>query len=319
MQPSTARSETRLPRAVQAQMAAIEARRQPAPGAESGTPAPAEQPAPPATAAAAASTATPAEPPVDPRENDPGYWRQRFQVTSGLLSKERQESKSRQDQLAQQVADLTTQVRQSEAPKPGDKPKADIAQFFTPEQIKLYGPEQCEVMAQTALQAAQSEAQRLIDAAVQPLKERQEREAHDAEAARKQKFIEALIAEKPNYEALDVDPRWITWLQEDDENTGVRRQQILNTHVLSGNAKQVARMMTTWERSVQTPQPPVAPSGSGAAPAGGDAPVVDTSLTAPTDQEVRAFYTRAGIGKVTDAERVTFEARMKLRAARRAA
>lgn len=317
MQPSQASTETRLPRAVQAQMAAIEARRQARPGAEAGSVAPdGDKPAVPAAPAAT----PPADPAVDPRESDPGYWKQRFQVTQGLLSKERGDMKARVDALLQQVADLTSQVQTLQANgTTTTKPKVDITRFYTPEQIKAYGEEQCAVMAETAMRAATEEAQRLIDAAVQPLKQREEQKKVDEEAARKQAFIDALIAEKPNYPELDKDPRWHLWLAEIDPNTDMQRQEVLTKHVHAGNAKAVAKMMNAWERSVATPQPPIAPSGGApAADAGGGPPPADPTLTAPSDAEVKDFYKRAGLGKVKDDERVRFEARLKLRATARA-
>lgn len=310
MQPTQATNDTRLPRAVERQMARINARRQPAPGAESGD-VQSEQPG------AVAPTVTPPAgdtPPVDPRESDPAYWKQRFHVTSGLLTKERNDSKARYDEQQRQIAELTTQVQSLQAKNPPADDEVDIAQFYTPEQIKTYGEEQCRVMAATAIRAAKSHAQKLIDAAVQPLKEREQQTKQSEIEARKQAFIDALIEAKPDYETVDKDPRWLLWLAQDDENTGVQRQQLLDSHIQRGNAKGVARMMTTWEKSVALPQPPVSPSGSGAAPAGGDAPPANgPALTAPTDAEVKDFYKRSAIGKVKDDERQTFEARLKLR------
>lgn len=321
MTASVASTETRLPRAVVRQSAAIAARyAQPAetgtPSAD-GTPAPA---APDATPAApAATTAAPATvPPADPRENDPNYWKQRFNVTSGILAKERRERQEERTTLLQKQAELQAQISSSTA-APADE-TIDLTTFYTPQQIEQYGEEQCRVMAKTAMDAARATANKLIDDAVRPLKEQREREQADAVAAKKQAFIDKLIELVPNYQEIDVDPRWndetTGWLAQDDEN-GVQRQQLLNIHIANGNAPKVAKMFKDFIASItpQAPTPPVTPSGTGAAP-GGDGAVpaaVVAGLTAPTDAEVKDFYKRAAIGKVKDDERATFEARLKLR------
>ena len=327
MTASVAQNETRLPRAVVRQSAAIaaaiaareSANESGAPSADGNTaPITATTPAvPPAT-----TSAPPATPPVDPRESDPNYWKQRFNVTSGILAKEREARKTEVEELRRKNAELQTQAASS-TPAVPDTP-IDLTAFYTPQQIETYGEEQCRVMAKTAMDAAQATAQKLIDAAVRPLKEQREQEKADATASRKQAFIDKLIELVPDYQVLDVDPRWSDehtgWLAQEDEN-GVQRQQLLNIHIGNADAKRVAKMFEQFRASIttQAPTPPVTPSGSGAAPAGdGQSPAASVAgLTAPSDAEVRDYYKRSAIGKVKDDERVQFEARLKLRNAPR--
>jgi hypothetical protein len=303
MQPSQASNETRLPQAVIKRSAAIAARyAQPEP--ENVVPAADAAPAPPA-----APIATPVEPPVDPRDTDPHYWKQRFQVTSGILAKERDTRKGDVEALNQRIAELQEEVRTTKAAVP--RAKADLPAFFTPEQIAQYGEEQCEAMAQTAMKAAETTAAKLIDAAVQPLKQKAERESANREADSKQRFIDQLLELKPDYQTIDVDPRWLAWLAEEDES-GVRRQKILDIHVLDGNAQACAKMFKTWEKTTVRPTPPITPNGSGAPPADPAAPT-PVEGAAPTAAEVKAFYTKSALGKVKDDERVKFEARLRLK------
>jgi hypothetical protein len=57
--------------------------------------------------------------------------------------------------------------------------------------------------------------------------------------------------------------------------------------------------------------PPVAPPPAGAG--GPDTPPAAATRSGyPTPAEIKDFYKRAGLGKVSDAERTTFEARLKL-------
>jgi hypothetical protein len=300
------------------QSAAIAARYTPA-SAESATSPPADPAAPatPPAGAAATSVAPPASAPADPRENDPNYWRQRFNVTSGILAKERGERQSERGELNRRITDLQTQTA---SPKAVPDAAIDLSKFYTPEQIEQYGEEQCRVMAKTAMDAAHSTAQALIDAAVRPLKEEREREVADAKQAKKDAFYTKLGELHPSYAEDDVDPRWADehtgWLAQEDEN-GVVRQQLLNIHLANLDATKVAKMFRQWKASITAAPsvPPVAPSGSGAAPVDGAPPAnLGTGAAgAPSDADVKDFYKRAALGKVKDDERVAFDARMKLR------
>lgn len=326
MQPNKASNETKLPRAILRRSAAIEARYAPKLPAEPDNPNPADPTAPAATAPAEppAPPAEPAIPPApagDPRHSDPAYWQQRFQVTQGILESERRERRTAVDELHQQITELQEQLRVLQAQA---KPvaKADIAKFFTPEQIALYGEEQCETMAQTAMRAATDTAQTLIDAAVQPLRDQQQRDAANTTAGRKQAFTDKLTELVPDWQTIDKEPGFIAWLSEDDENE-VQRQSVLNIHVGNLNALGCAKMMRVWKATqaaapaaapAASRVPPMAPSGSGASNDVLAAPTAAPSAAGghPTAAEKKAFYTRSALGKVKDTERVAFEARLAL-------
>lgn len=327
MQPNQAPNETKLPRAVIRRSAAIAARyAQPAesePPVADANAAPASTPA----AAPAPPADTPAPAPAgDPRESDPAYWKQRFQVTQGILSRERTERHSEREGLHQQVADLNTQLRSAQAaPKPAQT--IDVSQFFSPEEVEKYGQEQCEAMARVALKASGKSVEDQIAAAVQPLKDRQTRSDADALAHAKNVFTEQLIELYPNFLKADVDPRWLAWLADDDEN-GVQRQEILDIHIGKRDARACARMFKAWEKTLAPvaatpppPAPPITPSGSGAAP-GSDTPEAPQNAEAaaagyPGKTEIKEFYKNAALGKVKPDERVKFEARLALRNAAR--
>lgn len=218
MPASQALNETRLPRAVVNRSAAIAARY-----ATSES----ELPPPEGAAPAAPEGGTPAEPAhvaeLDPRESDPNYWKQRFKVTEGILARERTERRTQFEALNQRITELQEQALTQKPPPTAAE--IDLTRFFTPEQIETYGEEQCQVMAQTAMGAAHSTAQELIDAAMRPIREERAREKEDAAAQAKQKFVDRLTELKPDYATIDVDPAWQAWLAEEDEN-GVQRQAL---------------------------------------------------------------------------------------------
>jgi hypothetical protein len=320
MSASPALKETRVPRQVSERLSASIKRytpaepvaQNPAEGAAPADP-PAAPPAPPANIQA--------EPQGDPRHADPKYWQQRFDVTSGILSREREQRVTERTTLNSQITELQTKVEHLSqlAEKAAPPAEIDLKQFFTDAQIESYGEEQCRVMAQTALKAASSEAQKMIDAAVRPLKQQRETDATTEAEKRKQAFVDKLTELVPDWQVTDQDPRWVDettgWLAQEDEH-GALRQDILNQHIRSGNAAGAAKMFKAFAKTLTVPTPPVPPSGSGAGAGEGAQPPAQ-GLTAPSDTDVKLFYKNSALGKVSDSQRVEFEARMKLRNPRR--
>jgi hypothetical protein len=312
MTASTALRETRVPRQVTERLnASVKRYTDPEPA----TPNPAADAAPadPPAAPAATPAHPQADPPADPRHADPNYWRQRFDVTSGILAREREQRLEQVAALNVRLTELHTEVQTLKQAAP--EPEIDLTTLFTKEQIEAYGEEQCRVMAQTANRAAKAEAQKLIDAAVQPLKQLRESEATTNAETRKQAFQDKLTELFPEWPDTDKDARWHEWLAQEDEH-GATRQSILTAHVQAFNAVGAAKMFRSFAKTIAVPPPPVVPSGSGAG-AGEGAPAAQSGLTAPTGAEVKDYYKRSALGKVKDSERVEFEARMKLRDPRR--
>ena len=319
MPASQASNETRLPRAVVRRSAAIAERY--APKAEPDpNPAAAAAPAsPPAAPAATTADPPPAAPTVDPRHSDPNYWKQRFDVTSGILAREREQRQARETELNQRLTELQDQTRTLQASAPAAD--IDLTAFYTPEQIAAYGEEQCRVMAQTAMKAASAKAKELIDAEVRPLREKATQDAVDETERIKNAFADKLTELVPDWRVTDVDPRWLAWLDEEDEN-GATRQQVLDIHSRNRNAAACAKMFKLFAKVIAVPKPPVTPSGSGANP-GSDATPPDAgaveAATPPTAAEIKDFFKRSStvrkgqFGFVTDEERTKFEARLKLK------
>ena len=304
-----ASNDTFLPRAVVRRSAAIAERYRAREAALN--PDPNAQPAP--DAAPGADGSPPAEPQhvtpppdTDPRENDPNYWKQRFRVTEGILARERVDSRARFDELNQRITEL--QEKTLGTKQAGTDPtEIDLSQFYTPEEIETYGEEQCRVMAKTSIAAARK--------MVEPIKEERERSKQQDAADVKSRFKSTLTELRPTWEDDDKQPAWKQWLAEEDAN-GVVRQQLLDIHVGSGNAKAIAKMFTLWEKETARPVPPITPNGGGAshgseppAPTQGDV----KALTAPSKEEIKDYYKRSALGKVKDSERVAFDARLRLR------
>lgn len=318
MTTEASQNETRLPRAVREQMLRVNQRLEAKthPGAET-TPAPAggeASSAPAVTETDTPSGATPPAPPAaDPRENDPAYWRQRFNVTQGMLRSFQERQAADNAERDREITELREKVRTLEAKQRTEQPtKLDLKLFFTEEQIEHFGEGQCEAMARAAMTAAGQQAQSVIEAEVRPIRERSEAQARQASADKETAFWEKLAELQPSYEEINVRQDWLTWLTEPDEATGLVRQDILDRHRASLNAAGVAKMFKTFESSVERPKPPVVPprnAGGGAADPAPAAP----SKGYPTADETKDFFKRAKLGKVSEKERAEFEARLRLK------
>jgi hypothetical protein len=318
-----------LPRAVRAQLQRVNDRLQsrlaagseptptpaPTPAPDGGAPAPAatatNDDPPPAPAAAPAAPASPTPSAADPRESDPVYWKQRFRVTEGMLQRQAQDLRTRDQQIAELQEQLYTLKAQSATATPG---KPDLSAFFTPEQIEAFGEAQCEAMASAAMTAAKQQAQTLIDAEVRPIRDRAKQSAEQAEADAEAAFWAQLAEIEPDYEDINARQEWLVWLAQPDDATGLVRQDILDRHRRARNAAGVAKVFQAFKGSSKPrPTPPVsAPRGAAPAEAAA-APAAATAKGYPTREEIREFYKRSATGKVKQAEREEFEARLRLK------
>lgn len=313
MQTAASHDTTRLPRQVRDRIKAIDAHL-----AESKA-SPADAPPPPPADGAdpgitdpGAQPAAAASPAADPRELDPAYWRGRFDVVQGMLRKQREEANDRATQLNQRITDLEQENRTLKASGAHGTPaKVDLSAFFTPEQIEQFGEDQCEAIANATLKGARATVQQEIEAQVKPLRDRADADAKAAKQAKEDAFWDKLAELVPDYEAVDATDEWREWLSQKDENTGLVRQRILNQHHAALDAVQCAKVFQAYAKSKARPAPPVAPSG-GAGSGGGEDPPANTPAQGyPSQAEMKDYYKRAKLGKVKEAERVAFEARLR--------
>jgi hypothetical protein len=267
----------------------------------------------------AAQTAPPATPAVDPRENDPAYWRQRFNVTQGMLRTQQDQHREQLAAKEREITELREHVRALEAGT--QKAPTDVSTFFTQEQIEQFGEEQCQAMAEAAIKAAQQQAQALIEAEVKPIKEKAQADAQTAQQRREAEFWERLTELFPAWEEVNASESWLAWLTEPDEATGLVRQEILTRHHQAFNAVGVAKVFQAFEKSQQRPTPPVAPPRATAAGTSTAAQAPAPGKGYPSEAEIKDYYKRKSTIRnprdpryVTEQEQAEFEARLKLKA-----
>lgn len=316
MQASQAPNETPLPRAIRRQVSdlkvRIAARETPEsePTAVGVTP-PADTPDVPQAPSSGSESQQAQRPDVDPRESDPSYWKSRFEVTSGMLRRERDERKADAAHFHQRLNETQEQIRTLQASTQSST-AIDITKLFTPEQIDKFGEEQCETMAQTAMTAAQTQIQKLVETEIQPIRDRERQKVETEVKSELTRFRDRLAELVPGYETIDVEEPWLAWLAQVDPESDLDRGEILDRHIKRLNADAVAKMFKAYLKTKDLPVPPVAVRSKGAS-SGDTPPQGNANLTAPSNAEVKDYYARSAKRQVSDKERVEFEARLKLR------
>lgn len=310
---ASALNETRLPRQIREQSDRL---KQQYGGPVSGKDEPdTSAPTPPAPAPGAPVAATPADPAaltppaeVDPRENDPTYWRHRFDVTQGVLRKARTDHQVAVNALQSQVAELTEQLRTTQAAT-APAPTVDLLAYYTQEQIDDIGEDQARANIELITKTVRTQVSAALQQEVKPLKDAQANAKKAAVDARNAAFTEALVELVPNVMEIDESPEWLAWLAERNDD-GILRQNVIDEHLRNYDAPRVAAMVKSFQKTQQRPTPPVTPNGTGAAPT--QMPKQGDVLTAPTGPEMKEHYKQRSLGKLSKEQMERFDKRLKL-------
>lgn len=166
------------------------------------------------------------------------------------------------------------------------------------------------VVATAADKAAKVSAQKAIDAAVAPLRQRQVQEDEDTATRARHTFISELTAALPEWQEIDAQDAWKAWLAQIDDATGFERQAILTRHNTANNVAGVVKVFKNFLKDTkrELPQPPVAPHGTGANAQGSGTPPQPQATFHPTPAQVKDYYKRSALNKVTAEERAQMDA-----------
>ena len=311
-------NDSRLPRAVRRQAArANEILAQKQRGSEVDPAAPETPPATPSDPAAAPPVvAQPATPTAttDPRRADPAYWEQRLAAVNGILRKEREQRRESEEGLHQRIVELEEEVATLKEQQSAPSSSSDLGKYFTPEQVERIGEDEAMSMALAADKAAQTAvaaAVAKIEASLKPERDARKRDAERETAQKRRDFLAAVEAEVPDLYELNDTPGWHQWLAQRDGESAFTRQQSLDRYQAntSLDAPAVIALFKAYKATLpKTPAPPVAPTGD-TVPGGGPVEQPKPGLKPLSKQEIKDFYKAAALNKVTDQQRVEFEAR----------
>lgn len=196
------------------------------------------------------------KPAEDPRERDPAYWKQRFNSTMGILRKEREEHVAEIRKMAEQIAELHAELAKLREAKDDDT--VDLESYLTAEQIASLGEDKASEIVGLARKVVASEVKKLVDAQVAPVRQRQETEERVRLREKQQRMIDALTDAVPNWQEIDQDPQWLIFCGEEDEATGMTRQEIIDNAKARFDARPIIAQLRQYiakQGFVQKPVP----------------------------------------------------------------
>jgi hypothetical protein len=182
-------------------------------------------------------------PPVED-ENSMTY-AQRWRSLNGIVQSE----KNRNSVLEQQVQQLQQVLSTLQT-----QPVTSMAnsQFLTPQDTADYGDDMVNVMRRAAREELKDfagavgsikhdiDALRQVVPAVQRL-------AQDNQQSAQERFFGALARAVPDYEQINANPQFHSWLLTADPMTDILRQTYLADAQRSGNVDRVANIFNTWK------------------------------------------------------------------------
>ena len=242
-------------------------------------------------------------PPTDPADSghpQPGNEdtsEHRFKVLQGKYNSEvprlNAENKDLKARLQQMEHDL-------EVLKNSKPPEA----LVKPEEIEQYGEGLIDVARRIAREELASK-----DAEIQTLKSRLDSLSTTTTQNVEASFFKSLTEMVPDWEQVNQDPKFLTWLDEVDELTGESRQSLLSRAEKSRDAARTAKFFNAYKKTssswaantTQALESQVAPSTN-------KAPNAPPAKKVWTRAEVADFYARARRGDIKDEDVIAIEA-----------
>ena len=204
--------------------------------------------------------------------------------------------------LAGENKELKTKLQELEVALEQLKNKPEP--LVKPEEIEEYGEGLIDVARRVAREELAAK-----DAEIKTLKAQIDSLSNVTTQKVEADFFSSLTSMVPDWEQVNQDPKFLTWLDEVDELTGQTRQVLLSNAEKSRDAARTAKFFTAFKKT----------STSWAANSNA---ALDSQLTPPTNKapntppakkiwtraEVADFYARARRGDVSDADQVAIEA-----------
>ena len=238
---------------------------------------------------------TPNDSQTPPASGQDETYEHRFKVLQGKYNAEI-------PRLAGENKELKTKLQELEVALEQLKNKPEP--LVKPEEIEEYGEGLIDVARRIAREELAGK-----DAEINALKAKIESLSNVTTQKVEADFFSSLTSMVPDWEQVNQDPKFLTWLDEVDELTGQTRQVLLSSAEQSRDAARTAKFFTAFKKA----------STSWAA---NSTAALDSQLTPPTNKapntppakkiwtraEVGEFYARARRGEVSDAEQIAIEA-----------
>lgn len=272
-----------------------------------------------APVAAPAPAETPPPPPPPPAVTED--WQQKYRSLQGMFAQKTSELqtqvRSYESQMAQlqKQLDVLMQARQQEEAK--EKAAAD------PKDVENFGADMVDMVQRYAERVYQGMAAQFgakaadLEKRIGSLEQQVTGVATKTNVSLEQQFYATLKSLVPDWEEVNQEQRWLTWLAETDPIYGAPRQAALDAAHQQMDAQRVANVFKAFKAA----QPPKAQSAlaNQVAPNGAAASVPTAAASKPviSSKFVEKFFTDLAKGRYTGREKeaANIEAEINLAAA----
>lgn len=227
------------------------------------------------------------EPVETPKQED---WQQKYRTLKGMYDAE-------VPRLHTQVKELTKQMdelrKQKEAPTPVPQP-AVVEKLVTDEEVNEFGADLIEVQRKVAREVANEFRAELAELKAENTKLREELSGTGSKVA-EASFDTKLHRLVPDFDAINADPDWISWLEEQDPILRGPRKIVAQEAFNRGDADGVAYYVELFKKTKQPVEPPKKSSNNEL-----ELQVQPTrnASTAPKQSQTGRSYTSADITKM---------------------
>ena len=247
----------------------------------------------------------PADPPVPPQSTNDSptppasgqddNWEHRFKVLQGKYNAEI-------PRLAGENKDLKAKLTELEASLESLKNKPEP--LVKPEEIEEYGEGLIDVARRIAREELAGK-----DAEINSLKAKIDSLSNVTTKKVEADFFTSLTSMVPDWEQVNQDPKFLSWLDEVDELTGESRQTLLSRAEQSRDAARTAKFFNAFKKTSSTWAATSANAlDQQVAPPTNKAPNAPPAKKVWTRAEVSDFYARMRRGDISDADAVAIEA-----------
>lgn len=303
-----------LPPRVQADLDAAEAQlaalNQPAPATETDAPdaepVVTETATATATAVAAAPPApepqpapVPATPTPQPAPSSEETWEHRYRTLQGMRRVELDQFRQREAAMQQQLDSLARELEQLRKPGQPTTPPAPATED-TAKDAEVFGADLVD-MVKRVVNGAYGNLAQQFDARLTAMEQHIAGTRQTVAQTADQVFASQLAALVPDYEAINVDERFLAWLAEIDPLYDLPRQAALTHAAESRDVARVAKVFNAFKATL-APAPAPAPTPASelnrqvAPRSGASAPAAPAGKPFFSAQEVDAFYRDARRG-----------------------
>lgn len=237
------------------------------------------------------------ETPKDPPAED--KWEHKFKVIEGKYKAEVPRLAAQIRELSQKVDSLSAENEELKS-----RPSEPAQALISPEDREKYGDDLLDVIRRAAKEEIGAK-----DAEITFLKKQLESLSTATVKQSEVSFYDRLGQLAPDWPVINDDPNFHEWLDEYDELTGKRRQDLLSEAENSKDADRVARFFAKWKNQKESTK-----ATTQQALAAQVAPDSNKVVKPPAGKryfsrgEIADFYARARRGEVAQKELVAMEA-----------